>query len=302
MLSAIAGLLLVMLVAPLLPGVAGRTKAILTGRRGPPLLQLYYDLARLFRKGVVYSTTTTWMFRLAPVVLAVSALLAACLIPLDGHAAIVGFAGDVIVFTYLLALGRFVLVLASLDTGSSFEGMGASREVTFASFTEVAFFFALIALSLATDSLSFAGMLGAPLVTAWPSAAPSIVMAAATLFVVLLAETSRVPFDDPATHLELTMIHEVMVLDHGGPDLALILYASALKLTLFASIVISVVVPRGMLNPFLALAVLAAGLLAVGIAIGIVESVMARLRLTRVPQVLVAAGALAAFGVILLLR
>ena len=292
----------VLVAAPALPGIANRTKAALTGRRGPPIFQLYYDLAKLLRKGAVYSTTTTGIFRLAPAVLLAAVLLAGVLLPLDGHRGLVSFAGDMVAFAYLLALGRFLLVLAALDTGSSFEGMGASREVTFASFAEPALFLGLIGLSLATRSLSLSGMLGGALASAWLGAAPSLVMVAAGLFVVLLAESCRVPFDDPATHLELTMIHEVLVLDHSGPDLAVILYASALKLALLGTLVLSVAVPRGGLPMPFSLAALALGLPLVGIAVGLVESVMARLRLTRVPQVLVAAAALSAFGVVLLLR
>jgi formate hydrogenlyase subunit 4 len=297
----IAALALLLLLAPLLPGVATRTRALLTGRRGAPVHQLYFDLAKLWRKGVVYSTSTTWIFRLAPVAVTVTAILAACFLPLDGRQSVVSFSGDLIAFASLLALGRFSLVLAGLDTGSSFEGMGASREVTIASFAEPALFLCLIALVLATGSLSLAGMLGGPLGEAWPAAAPSLLIVGAALFAVLLAENSRVPVDDPATHLELTMIHEVIVLDHSGPDLALILYAGALKLALFGALLVGVLLPRANLPAGIALAVLAAGLLAVAALVGVVESVMARLRLDRVPQFLVAASALAFLAVVLLL-
>ncbi|HEU5260260.1 MAG TPA: NADH-quinone oxidoreductase subunit H [Gemmatimonadales bacterium] len=299
--SALVGLALLLGVAPLLSGIAARTKARLTGRRGAPLLQLYWDLARLRRKGVVYSRTTTWVFRLAPIVLVATAALAACLVPLDGRRALVSFSGDFVAFAYLLALGRFFLVLAALDTGSSFEGMGASREVTVAAFAEPALFLAFIALVLATGSLSLGGALGAPLTQAWPTAVPALAMVTASLFLVLLAEGSRVPVDDPATHLELTMIHEVMVLDHSGPDFALILYGGALKLALFGALLVGAVVPRAGLAPGLGLAVLVLGLLGVAVLVGIVESVTARLRLSRVPQFLTAASALAALAVILLL-
>jgi formate hydrogenlyase subunit 4 len=299
--SAVAGMALVLLVAPLVPGVAVRTKSFLAGRRGAPVLQLYRDLARLWRKGAVYADVTTWVFRLAPVVGVVTAVLAALLLPFDGRQALVTFRGDFVAFAYLLALGRFALVLAALDTGSSFEGMGASREVTVATFAEPALFLAFVALVLATDSLSLGGALGGPLVQAWPGATPALAMVAAALFLVLLAEGCRVPVDDPATHLELTMIHEVMVLDHSGPDLALILYASALKVTLFAALLVGAIIPRAGVPPAAALAVLGLGVLAAGVLVGIVESVMARLRLTRVPQFLTAASALAALGVILLL-
>jgi formate hydrogenlyase subunit 4 len=301
-LSAWLSLLVVMAVAPALPGIANRTKSALTGRRGAPVLQLYADLAKLWRKGVVYSLTTTAIFRIAPVVVAATTLLAASLLPLDGRSALLAFPGDLVAFAGLLGLGRFFLVLAALDTGSSFEGMGASREVTVATFAEPALFLCFTVLVLATGELRLAGMLGQPLALAWPAAAPSLVLAAASLFIVTLAETCRVPVDDPLTHLELTMIHEVMVLDHSGPDLALILYAGALKMALFGSVLVSVIIPRADLAPAAALAALIAGLAGVAVAIGAVESVMARVRMNRVPQLLVAASALAGFGLILQLR
>ena len=290
-----------LLVAPLLPGVAAKTKALLTGRRGTPVLQLYWDLYKLLGKGAVYSATTTWLFRLAPVVVVTTALLAACVMPLDGHHALVSFTGDLVAFASLLGLGRFMLVLAGLDTGSSFEGLGASREVTFSSFAEPALFLCFAGLALATRDLSLTGMLGSPLAAAWPSAAPSLVMIGVSLFLVLLAETSRVPVDDPATHLELTMIHEVIVLDHSGPDFALILYGSALKLALFGALLIGVLVPRAMLPGPAAIGLLVLGLVVVALLVGVVESVMARLRLSRVPQFLIAGSVLASLGVILLL-
>jgi len=298
----LVSLLAVLAVAPALPGIAGRTKAFLTGRRGSPVLQLYADLAKLLRKGAVYSRTTTVAFRAAPVVLAAAAVVAALLLPFDGRAPIFGFTGDLVAFAGLLALGRFALVLAAMDTGSSFEGMGASREAMVAAFAEPALLLSLTVLVLATGNLSMGGMLGAPLAAAWPAVLPSLVLAAASLFMLLLAENARVPVDDPATHLELTMIHEVMILDHGGPDLALVLYASAVKFALFAALVVSVLVPLGRLAPPLALAALLGGVALTAVLVGVVEAVMARLRMDRIPQFLVAASALAAFGVILLLR
>ena len=287
------------LAAPALPGIAVKTKSLLTGRRGPPVLQLYYDLRKLFRKGTVYSRTTTWLFRAAPVVVLASLIVAALFLPLDGREAPASFAGDLVAFAGLLALGRFALVLAGLDTGSSFEGMGASREVTIASFAEPTLFLCFIALVLATGDASLAGMLGTPLAEAWPRAGASLSLVGISLFVLLLAENCRVPVDDPATHLELTMIHEVIILDHSGPDLALILYASALKLALFGVLVVSVFVPRAGLSGAAALAILFLGLGVVAVLVGVVESAMARLRLSRVPQLLVGAGALALFGIIL---
>lgn len=283
-------------VAPALPGVAVKTKSLLTGRRGPPLLQLYADLWKQVRKGAVYSRTTTWVFRAGPVVAFASLLVAAAFLPLDGRAAPAHFAGDLVAFAGLLALGRFALVLAAMDTGSSFEGLGASREVTIASFAEPILLLCFLTLVLVTGDLSLSGMLGTPLAAAWPRAGASLSLVGVSLFVLLLAENSRVPVDDPATHLELTMIHEVIVLDHSGRDFALILYSSALKLALYGVLVVSVLVPRaGFVG-------LVAGLGAVCVAVGVVESVMARLRLARVPQLLVGASALALFATILQLQ
>ena len=295
-------MLLVFAMAPALPGLANRTKSALTGRRGAPVLQLYFDLAKLWRKGVVYSSTTTPVFRLAPIVLLASTVLAAALLPFDGRVSLLGFPGDLVAFAGLLGLGRFVLVLAAMDTGSSFEGMGASREVTVASFAEPALVLCFTVLVLATGQSQLAGMFGRSLFEAWPLAAPALVLAAISLFIVMLAETCRVPVDDPLTHLELTMIHEVMVLDHSGPDLALILYAGALKMALFGCLIVGVLAPRTDQPRLLALGELLIGLVVVATAIGVVESVMARLRMNRVPQLLVAAGVLAGFALILLLR
>jgi formate hydrogenlyase subunit 4 len=291
-----------LLVAPFLQGIVTKTKGMLGGRRGAPLLQLYYDLGKLLRKKSVYSSTATWMFRAAPVVLLVSLLAAGLLVPLDGRAAPVRFAGDLVAFAGLLALGRFALVLAGLDVGSSFEGMGASREVTFASFAEPALFLCFAALVLATRDTSLSGMLGQPLGEAWSHAAPSLSLVGLSLFVLLLAENSRVPIDDPATHLELTMIHEVIVLDHSGPDFALILYGSALKLALFAALLVGVFVPRAGVGPSEASALMLLGLSGVAVAVGVVESVIARVRLTQVPTLITGAAVLALLGIVLLFR
>ncbi len=290
------------LLAPIVPGVAAKTRAWLTGRRGPPVTQLYSDLGKLSRKGTVYSRTTTWVFRLAPVVLLVTTIIAAALVPLDGTRGLAAFEGDAIAFAYLLALGRFVLVLGALDTGSSFEGMGASREVTFASLVEPALFVSLVGLAVASGQLSLSGMLGPELWHRWSLVAPALALLGASVFVLTLAECARVPVDDPTTHLELTMIHEVMILDHSGPDLALILYASALKLGLFIALLMAMLVPRFALGSLAATAMLVLALVAGGIAVGVVESVMARLRLSKVPLYIAGGGALAFSGLILLLR
>ena len=300
--SSVAALALVAGMAPLMPALSGRTVAFLTGRRGAPLLQPYRDMAKLLGKGAVYSRTTTWLFRLAPSGVLGTALVAACLLPLDGRAALTGFAGDMIVFAGLLALGRLLLVLAGLDTGSSFEGMGASRELGFSSFTEPALFLCLAALALVTGELSLGRALGTSLAPGWAHAPAPLAMVGVSLFVVLLAESSRGPVDDPATHLELTMIHEVTILDHGGPDLGLLLYGSALKFALFGAMVVGLLMPRAGWPAPLAVAAIVPGLAAVAILVGVIESIMARMRLIQVPQLLAGAAALAALGVILEVR
>jgi formate hydrogenlyase subunit 4 len=306
--SGIAALLLLLVAAPIIPGVASRTKAILTGRRGSPVWQLYADLWKLARRGIVRSTTTTWIFQLAPLVLLATTIVAAALLPLDGRVSTVRFAGDAVAFAGLLGLGRFVLALAALDTGSSFEGMGASREVTFASLSEPGLFVAFATLGVIAHDFSLSAMLGDAGGNGAASAAagPSLVMVALSLFALALAECSRVPVDDPSTHLELTMIHEVMVLDHSGPDLAMILYAGALKLGVFAAILLNVLVAASAQGKWpsdsAALVALLGSLIGMGVAIGVVESTMARLRQPKVPLYLAGGSALALFGLILVLR
>ncbi len=297
--STAVGALALLLVAPGVPGVATKTKSWLTGRRGAPVTQLYWDLLRLLRKGAVYSTTTTWVFRVAPVAGVVAPLLALGLLPLDGSAALFSFSGDFVGFAGLLALGRFAFVLAALDTGSSFEGMGASRDAAFASLVEPALFIDFLVLVMATGQLTLAGALSGAQPLAWGTTAPALAMAVVSLFFVMLAEASRVPVDDPATHLELTMIHEVAALDYSGPDLALVLYGAALRMTLMAALPTILVVARTIHSPGATLASLLGGVLVTAILVGVVESVMARLRLSRVPQFLVAASVLASLGAIL---
>ncbi len=292
---------LLLLMPPLLLGVINKTKALFAGRVGPPLLQPWYDLLKLMRKGSVFSTTTTWVFRAGPVVGFVTAVLASFLIPFGNHAAPVSFAGDVILFAYLFGLGRFFTVSAALDTGSSFEGMGSAREATFSCLAEPALFFSMLVLARLSGSLSLGAMMGPALPAMWGTAAASLVLVLISLFIVLLAENCRIPFDDPNTHLELTMIHEVMVLDHSGPAFGVILWGAAIKLFVFSALIVRIAIPFDA-DPWTGWAVFAAGQLGVAVAIGVVESVMARLRLLQVPSLLVAACLLSAFGIVLLAR
>jgi formate hydrogenlyase subunit 4 len=302
LLALAAHVALLLALPPLLLGVINKTKAWFAGRRGPPLLQAYYDLARLFRKEMVFSETTTWVFRAGPIVTASAVLLAGMLAPFGAFDAPVRFTGDLVLFAYLLALGRFFTTAAALDTGSAFEGMGAAREVSFACLGEVALFTAFVVLVRFSGALSLTPMLHAPAqaeLHGLPAAA--LVLVGVALFVVLLAESARVPVDDPNTHLELTMIHEVMVLDHSGPLFGLVLYAQAVKLFLLSSVLLHLALPFDSGLPALDGFLFVAGSLAVAVAIGVVESVMARLRLRYVPSLLIASGVLCAFGFVLTL-
>ncbi|MFZ5761070.1 MAG: respiratory chain complex I subunit 1 family protein [Thermodesulfobacteriota bacterium] len=301
--SLVVHLTLMLLLAPLLPGIITRVKALIAGRRGQPLLQLYRDLRKLFGKEMVISPTTTWVFRAGPLAGVAVPLLAALLVPFGPFAAPLSFTGDLIVFVYLLALARFFTVLAALDTGSSFEGMGAAREVTFAVLVEPTIFVAFIVLARMAGDFSLDAMFRAGIADQALQSESAIILPfiSLCLFVVLLAENCRIPFDDPNTHLELTMIHEVMVLDHSGPDFGLILTGAAMKLLLFAALVVNLLLPATG-NLAVDAAAFVAGLFAVAVAVGLVESAMARLRLIRVPQLLVGTTLLSFFALILLLR
>jgi len=292
-------LLLGLVLSPLLLGVINRTKALFAGRRGQPLLQTYFDLWKLLQKGAVYSRTTSWLFRAGPIIGLAAALMAATLMPLGHFPALIAFPVDFLLFAGLLGLMRFFTVVAALDTGSSFEGMGASREVFFSALTEPALFVALLTLARQTDSLSLSTILsGDNSFHSIAVLAPVLALVVIALVILLLAENARIPVDDPNTHLELTMIHEVMVLDHGGPDFAFILYSAALKLWLFAALIVGMVLPETG-NLWLNLTLAVGGMLLVAVMVGVIESIMARLRLVVVPQLLVGAGALAAMAFLL---
>jgi formate hydrogenlyase subunit 4 len=291
-----------LLVAPLLLGVIQRTKALAAGRRGASVWQPYFDIRKLLRKEVALSQTTSWVFVAAPAVAVATTLVAALLVPLGPHRSLLSFAGDFVLFTYLFALGRFFTAAAALDTGSPFEGMGAAREVGFAWLTEPALFFAFLVLARLSGSLRFDEMLRATEGGLWLERTAPLLLTAAGLFIVLLAECSRIPVDDPNTHLELTMIHEVMVLDHSGPMLGMIEYAAALKLFVLEAMLLHVLAPTAMVEGWPGFGLFLAGLVAIAACIGIVESVMARLRLLHVPTLLIAAVLSCGFAFLLLVR
>ena len=280
-----------LLLAPLLPGIINKVKAGVAGRRGPPVLQLYYDLTKLWRKGVVMSNLASPGFIIGPAVAWVALTGAALLMPLGPAGSALGFRGDVLLLIYLLALARFGTAWAAMETGSAFEGMGAAREVSYAVLTEAALIAAVLSLIVHTGSVSLVTMLS-------PSAGAGAALLAAGLFTVLLAENCRVPFDDPNTHLELTMIHEVMVLDHSGPPLAVILHGASVKLLLFALLLVQAVLPIGEMSALAAAGVLAAGVLTVTVGVGLVESLLARLAFRRVPLLLTTAFLLCLFALL----
>lgn len=288
-----------MLLGPLIPGLINKTKALVAGRKGPPILQLYYDLAKLSRKQAVFSRTTTWVFLAGPVVTVAAGWVAALLVPFGHSPAPIHFQGDVILFAYLFALARFLTVLSALDTGSSFEGMGAAREVTFSALAEPALFLGFAVLAKSSGSLSLSAMLASPGFALSRAMGPLILVLAGWC-IVYLAENSRIPVDDPSTHLELTMIHEVMVLDHSGRPLALVLYGASLKLLVLAALILGPLLPRTA-NPWLDWSAYYLALLLFAIAVGLVESFTARFRMNKVPQFLMAGVLATAFAFLLLL-
>lgn len=292
--------LLALLLAPLIIGVINRTKAFVAGRRGPPLLQPYRDLSKLLRRGAVYGELTTPLMRSGPVLNLATLVVALLLLPFGGAGATISFPGDLIVLVGLFGLGRFATVLAALDTGSSFEGMGASREVHFGALAEPALLIALATLARVTGGINLTAIYGAITIDTWARCLPALALVGVSFLVLELVENSRIPADDPTTHLELTMIHEVMVLDHSGPDLAFIQYGVGLKLWLIGALLVGLI-PVQSGHPWLAGGISLLGMVILAIVIGMIESAMARYRLTTVPQFIVGAATLSAVAFIVLL-
>lgn len=292
--------LLALLLAPLFPGLILKVKAWFAGRQGPPLFICYFTLKKLLGKGVVYSTSTTFIFRLAPQVALATSLMLLLFFPLAGTPPCLWFHGDVLFLFYLMGLARFFTILAALDTASPFEGMGAAREAFFATLAEACVFAVLILFFRLTGAFSFAEFF-APghSLTLASNHGPLLILVVVALYIVMLTENSRLPVDDPATHLELTMIHEVMILDHSGPDLAFIELASWLKLLFYSSLLARIITPLPWANPWLN------GLLFYGviggltISIGVVESITARYRFRVVPKFILMPFVLVFFAIIL---
>lgn len=276
---------LILLSALFFTGVILRTKSITSGRLGPGIMQPIKDVARLFRKGAVYSNTTSWIFRIAPSIYFSTVLMACLVIPFGSSRGIVSFDGDFIFFAYILALGKFFTIISAMDTGSSFEGMGASREALYSMFAEPAFFILIGSFALLTGNTSFNQIfstlhLGSSITYTLGA------LASFVLIMIAMIENSRMPVDDPKTHLELTMIHEVMILDNSGFDLGLILSAGYLKFAMYGAIIANFFI--GGLSVILAVTVFLVIQFMFAVAVGLIESFMARFRMSHNPQFILA--------------
>ncbi|MGB9609581.1 MAG: respiratory chain complex I subunit 1 family protein [Bryobacteraceae bacterium] len=302
--DAVVQTLLLLAGGPFISGLIRTAKARLQTRRGPSLLQPYRDLARLLRKGMVIPETASFIFVAAPFILFATTLLAGLLVPTVTASAPLSRFGGVLVMVYLFALGRFFLALAGLDTGSAFGGMGSSREMTIAALAEPALMLAVFTVALGAGSTDLSRMAQAAIGQGWRFLAPSQMLAFAALFIVLLAETGRIPVDNPATHLELTMIHEAMILEYSGPWLALIEWSASVKQLVLLTLLANLFIPFTLASAPGVPAILTAAalyLLKILVLVGavvLVETTNAKMRLFRVPELLAVAFVLSALALI----
>jgi formate hydrogenlyase subunit 4 len=301
----VAQTIILLAVSPFIVGLIRKVKARLQVRRGASVFQPYADLAKLFRKQPVVSTTTSWIFTATPYIVFASTLAAGLLVPVFVSNTPLNFAGNIIALVYLLALGTFFLMLAGLDAGSAFGGMGSSREAIVASLTEPAMILSIFAIALTAGSTNMSTIVHKTALLEGIVTDPSPhLMALAALFIVAIAETGRVPVDNPATHLELTMIHEAMILEYSGRYLALIEWAAGLKLVVFLTLIAYVFAPWGIatsLEPTalgVGLATYLVKVSGLAVLIGVLESMFAKLRLFRVTDLLGVAFILALLGLV----
>lgn len=278
----ILSLILIITASLFFTGIIIRTKSILSGRKGPGIFQPLKDIWRLFRKGAVYSQTSSFIFQIAPTIYFSSVLMALLFIPFGDYQGVISFKGDFVFFAYVLALGKFFMIISALDTGSSFEGMGASREALYSLLVEPAFFILMGSFALLTGHTSFYEIFNSLHFGSYISYAVGT-LAAFVLVIIAMIENSRMPVDDPKTHLELTMTHEVMILDNSGFDLGLILYATNLKFAMYGAIIANFfLTPGHELYYSIPIFIAAQVLFAVGV--GIIESFIARYRMNHNPQ------------------
>jgi formate hydrogenlyase subunit 4 len=295
---------LLLALAPLVTGCVRNWKAKLQNRRGPRIWQPYLDLGKFFRKDMVVSEHASWVFHAMPHVLFISTLLAGLMMPLVSTAAPLSLFGGALAFIGLLALGRFFLALGGLDPASAFGGMGSSREMTIAAIAEPALMLAIFTVAINAGSTNLSQMLAAAQGPAWKLLNPAHVLAFAALFIVLLAETGRIPVDNPATHLELTMIHEAMILEYSGRYLALIEWSASVKQLILMALLANIFLPLGLATKMsaaslgLGLLWFVAKLMLLALAVVLVETTNAKLRLFRVPDFLSVAFILAALALL----
>jgi formate hydrogenlyase subunit 4 len=284
---------LLLLLAPLVSGLVRNWKAKLQNRRGPRIWQTYLDLWKFFRKDMVISEHASWVFSFAPHVVFFTAVLAGLLVPMVTVQAPLSLFGGVLALVGLLALGRFFLALGGLDTGSAFGGMGSSREMTIAAIAEPALMLAIFTVAIAAGSTDLSRIVAATLGPDWRLLNPMHVLAFAALFIVLLAETGRIPVDNPATHLELTMIHEAMLLEYSGRNLAFMEWGASIKQLVLMTLLVNVFLVASPAALGLGLLAYLAKLLVLAGIVVVVETTNAKLRLFRVPDLLSAAFVLA---------
>ncbi len=295
---------LLLLLAPLLSGCIRNWKAKLQNRRGPRVWQPYLDLLKFLRKDMVISEHASWIFRAMPFVLFFSTILAGLIVPLVSSTAPLSLFGDALALVGLLALGRFFLALGGLDPGSAFGGMGSSREMTISAIAEPALMLAIFTVAITAQSTNLSQMLVAAQGPTWKLLNPAHLLAFAALFIVLLAETGRLPVDNPATHLELTMIHEAMILEYSGRYLALIEWSASIKQLVLMGLLVNLFFPLGIaadLQPgslMISFLWFLAKLLALAGAVVLVETTNAKLRLFRIPDLLSAAFILAGLALL----
>ena len=290
-LQGLISIIVILGVAPLFAGMVNKQKAILTGRVGAPILQQYYELQRLFKKETIVAASSSFISRVSPAINLVTLIIAAAMLPVGFWKPLISFNGDIILFAYILGLARFFQILAAMDIGSSFEGMGAAREATFALFAEPIFFFTIGSISFISGLTSLYDIYNSIELTNI-SYEVFIVICSISVFMLAVTECSRMPVDDPNTHLELTMIHEVMILDNSGIDLFLYQYSSHLKLFIYTILEISFFYPFSNRSYFLGILIFITGSIALSFTLGIVETITSRYKMKNVPLYLLFATAI----------
>jgi len=291
MLQGIISVLSILFLAPMFAGLVNKMKAIFTGRIGAPILQPYYDLKRLLRKETIYASSSSFISSISPVINLVAVVIAAGMLPIGLARPVISFEGDIILFAYVLGLARFFQILAAMDIGSSFEGMGAAREAAFAVFAEPIFFFTLGSIAFISGLTSIYDIYHSIRLDN-VTYIIFIVVCSTSAFILAVTECSRMPVDDPNTHLELTMIHEVMILDNSGIDLFLYQYSSYIKLFIYAILETSFFYPFGVKSYMVGIVIFVVVIAILSITLAVVETITSRFKMKNIPQYLLFATAI----------